>query len=74
MRVAGSMLRKRDPLAPSELTDTHKRAICQHPEILVLKREKRELMAEMRSLAGTVKNAQSPSHTFIKGTKLSEEK
>ena len=59
MRVAGSMLRKRDPLAPSELTDTHKRAICQHPEIMELKQEKRELMAEMRSLTGTVKNAQT---------------
>ncbi|KAJ5887370.1 hypothetical protein N7495_007411 [Penicillium taxi] len=57
LRVAGSMLRKRDPLAPSKLTNTHRRAICQHPEILQLKREKRELMAEMRSLAGTVKNA-----------------
>ncbi|CAG8005703.1 unnamed protein product [Penicillium nalgiovense] len=34
LRVAGSMLRKRDPLAPSELTDTHKRAICRHPEML----------------------------------------
>lgn len=60
LRVAGSMLRKRDPLAPSELTDTHKRAICRHPEMLELKREKRELMAEMRSLAGTVKNAEKP--------------
>ena len=59
LRVAGSMLRKRDPLAPSQLTDTHKRAICQNSEILELKREKRELMAEMRSLAGTVKNAQN---------------
>ncbi|KAI3287650.1 hypothetical protein DTO002I6_7616 [Penicillium roqueforti] len=60
LRVAGSMLRKRDPLAPSELTDTHKRTICRHPEMLELKREKRELMAEMRSLAGTVKNAEKP--------------
>ncbi|KAI3097945.1 hypothetical protein CBS147333_9183 [Penicillium roqueforti] len=58
LRVAGSMLRKRDPLAPSKLTDTHKRAICRHPGMLELKREKRELMAEMRSLAGTVKNAE----------------
>jgi hypothetical protein len=54
------MLRKRDPLAPSDLTDTHKRAICQHPELLQLRREKRELMAEMRSLSGTVKNAREP--------------
>ncbi|CAG8128817.1 unnamed protein product [Penicillium nalgiovense] len=60
LRVAGSMLRKRDPLAPSELTDTHKRAICRLPEMIELKREKRELMAEMRSLAGTVKNAEKP--------------
>lgn len=51
------MLRKRDPLAPSDLSDGHKRAICQHPDILRLRREKRELMAEMRSLSGTVKNA-----------------
>ncbi|KAJ5438594.1 uncharacterized protein N7458_009592 [Penicillium daleae] len=58
LRVAGSMLRKRDPLATSGLTDVHKRAICQSPEILHLRREKRELMAEMRALAGTVKNAQ----------------
>ena len=57
LRAAGSMLRKRDPLAPSDLTDAHKRAICQHPDILQLRREKRELMAEMRSLSGTVKNA-----------------
>ena len=28
--------------------------------MLALKREKRELMVEMRSLAGTVKNAQKP--------------
>ncbi|KAJ5993329.1 hypothetical protein N7451_009053 [Penicillium sp. IBT 35674x] len=57
VRFAGSMLRKRDVNAPSELTDTHKRAICQNPAILHLRREKRELMAEMRSLAGTIKNA-----------------
>lgn len=60
LRVAGSMLRKRDSLAPSDLTDAHKRAIIQHPEILQLRREKRELMAEMRSLAGTIKNAREP--------------
>ncbi|KAJ5161353.1 hypothetical protein N7492_006745 [Penicillium capsulatum] len=60
LRVAGSMLRKRDLLAPSDLTDTHRRAICQHAEILQLRREKRELMAEMRSLAGTIKNAREP--------------
>lgn len=54
---AGSMLRKRDLSAPSDLTEAHKRAICQNPEILQLRREKRELMAEMRSVAGTIKNA-----------------
>ena len=57
LRFAGSMLRKRDLYAPSQLTDTHKRTICQHPDVLQLRREKRELMAEMRSLAGTIKNA-----------------
>ena len=60
LRAAGSMLRKRDPLAPSDLTDAHKHAICSHPEILQLRREKRELMAEMRSLSGTVKDAREP--------------
>lgn len=60
LRFAGSMLRKRDPYAPSELTDSNKRAICQHPDLLQLRREKRDLMAEMRSLAGTVKNARKP--------------
>lgn len=44
---------KRDPPVLSKLTDVHKRAICQHPEILELIREKTELMVEMRSLAGT---------------------
>ncbi|KAJ6045745.1 uncharacterized protein N7446_012609 [Penicillium canescens] len=57
VRFAGSMLRKRDLSAPSDLTEAHKRAICQNPEILQLRREKRELMAEMRSMAGTIKNA-----------------
>ncbi|KAJ6088896.1 hypothetical protein N7499_004147 [Penicillium canescens] len=52
-----SMLRKRDLSALSDLTEAHKRAICQNPEILQLRREKRELMAEMRSVAGTIKNA-----------------
>ncbi|KAJ5441850.1 hypothetical protein N7491_004256 [Penicillium cf. griseofulvum] len=36
VRFAGSMLRKRDLCAPSELTDTHNRAIRQHPDILQL--------------------------------------
>ncbi|KAF7164504.1 hypothetical protein CNMCM6106_001022 [Aspergillus hiratsukae] len=57
LRVAGSMLRKRDPLAPSDLTDQQKRAICRDPKILELRREQRELMEEMRSLAGTVAKA-----------------
>lgn len=60
LRFAGSMLRKRDPYAPSELTDSQKRAICQHPGLLQLKREKRDLMEEMRSLADTMKNAREP--------------
>ncbi|OJJ62717.1 hypothetical protein ASPSYDRAFT_86371 [Aspergillus sydowii CBS 593.65] len=47
MRAAGSMLRKRDPLAPADLTDAQKRTIYQNPEILELRREKRELMEEM---------------------------
>lgn len=34
VRFAGSMLRKRDLSAPSDLTKTHKRAICQNPGIL----------------------------------------
>lgn len=38
---AGSMLRKRYLYAPYELTDTHKRTISQHPDILQLRREKR---------------------------------
>ena len=54
------MLRKRDPYTPSELTAIHKHAICQHPELLQLQQEKRELMAEMQSLASSVKNAQTP--------------
>ncbi|KAJ5473965.1 hypothetical protein N7475_003531 [Penicillium sp. IBT 31633x] len=57
VRFAGSMLRKRDLSAPSDLTEAHKRAICQNPGILQLRREKRELMAEMRSVAGTIKSA-----------------
>ncbi|KAL1885235.1 hypothetical protein Plec18167_001892 [Paecilomyces lecythidis] len=57
LRAAGSMLRKRDTLAPSNLTDEHRRAICRHPDILQLRREKRELREDMRSLAGTIKKA-----------------
>jgi hypothetical protein len=51
------MLRKRDPLAPSGLTDQQKCAICRDPRILELRREQRELKEEMRSLAGTVAKA-----------------
>ncbi|PYH89774.1 hypothetical protein BO71DRAFT_464394 [Aspergillus ellipticus CBS 707.79] len=60
LRAAGSMLRKRDPLAPSDLTEAQRRAICQNPEILELRREKRELKEEMRSLAGTMEKAREP--------------
>ncbi|KAJ0415015.1 hypothetical protein BJY00DRAFT_327273 [Aspergillus carlsbadensis] len=60
LRVAGSMLRKRDPLAPSGLTDAQKRTVCQHPKVLELRREKRELMEEMRSLASTIRKAREP--------------
>lgn len=52
------MLRKRDPLAPSGLTNQQKRAIYQDPRILELRQEQRELKKEMRSLASTVVNAQ----------------
>ncbi|OJJ62706.1 hypothetical protein ASPSYDRAFT_65810 [Aspergillus sydowii CBS 593.65] len=47
LRVAGSMLRKRDPRAPSDLTDAQKRSIRQNPEVLELRREKRELIEEI---------------------------
>ncbi|KAJ5778330.1 hypothetical protein N7520_001576 [Penicillium odoratum] len=60
IRFAGSMLRKRDVQAPYELSNTHKRAICQNPDLLQLRREKRELGAEMRSLAGSIKKARVP--------------
>jgi hypothetical protein len=72
VRFAGSMLRKRDICAPSELTDTHKLAIRQHPDILQLRREKKELMAEMRSLAGTIKNARNRFRACIKDMKMSK--
>jgi hypothetical protein len=59
VQAAGSMLRKRDLSAPSsELTEEQRRAICQDPRILELSREKREVMEEMRSLAGTKKKAE----------------
>lgn len=74
LRFAGSMLRKRDVHAPSELTDTHKRAICQNPDLLQLRREKRELYAEMRSLAGTIKNARkSFPHLYRKHEDVKKE-
>ncbi|OJJ83717.1 uncharacterized protein ASPGLDRAFT_1491754 [Aspergillus glaucus CBS 516.65] len=60
LRLAGSMLRKRDLSAPYDLTDGQRRAICQKPTILELRREKRELIEEMRSLAGTVQNVKEP--------------
>ncbi|KAI2860365.1 hypothetical protein CBS76997_11373 [Aspergillus niger] len=60
LRLAGSMLRKRDPLAPSDLTDAQKVTICQHPKVIELRREKRELMEQMRSLAGTIGQAKEP--------------
>ncbi|KAL2829035.1 hypothetical protein BDW59DRAFT_170777 [Aspergillus cavernicola] len=47
LRVAESMLRKRDPLALSILTDAQKHTICQTPEVLELRQEKRELIEEM---------------------------
>lgn len=74
LRFAGSMLRKRDVHAPSELTDTHKRAICQNPDLLRLRREKRDLYAEMRSLAGTIKNARLPfPHLYQKHEDVKKE-
>jgi hypothetical protein len=47
-------------VAPSDLTDEQRCAIRQHSEILDLRREKRELYEEMRSLTGTIQNAQEP--------------
>ncbi|OXV07294.1 hypothetical protein Egran_04941, partial [Elaphomyces granulatus] len=55
-RAAG-MLRKRDPLAPSDLNDDQIQTIRRHPRILELRWEKREFKEEMRSLAGTIQNA-----------------
>ena len=60
LQRAAGMLRNRDPLAPSNITDEQLRAICRHPEILELRREKRELKEEMWSLAGTIQNAWNP--------------
>ncbi|ODM19121.1 hypothetical protein SI65_05738 [Aspergillus cristatus] len=59
LQRAAGMLRNRDPLAPSNITDEQLRAIRRHPEILELRREKRELKEEMRSLAGTIQNTRN---------------
>jgi hypothetical protein len=56
-RAAG-MLKNRDPMAPAGLTDEQMGAIRRHPEVLGLRRKKEELKEEMRSLAGTIQNAQ----------------
>ncbi|KAL3428577.1 hypothetical protein BDV09DRAFT_190833 [Aspergillus tetrazonus] len=47
LRVAGSMLRKWDPLAPSNLTDAQKDSIHQNPRVLELRQEKRKLIEEI---------------------------
>ncbi|KAJ5708139.1 hypothetical protein N7488_007940 [Penicillium malachiteum] len=66
IRFAGSMLRK--------LSNTHKRAICQNPDLLQLRREKRELGAEMRSLAGSIKKARVPfPHPYQKHENVNKE-
>ena len=57
MSFFSDRLRKRDPLAPSDLTDAQKVTICQHPKVIELRREKRKLMEQMRSLAGTIGKA-----------------
>jgi hypothetical protein len=56
----GKHARKRDPFALSDLTDAQKRTIRQYPKVLELRREKREPMEEMRSLAGTIGKAREP--------------
>ena len=69
------MLRKRDLSAPSSvLTEEQRRAICQDPRILELRRAKREAMEEMRSLAGTKKKAQNLfPHLYEKHESLCKE-
>ena len=65
LHATGSMLRKRDSLALSNLTNAHKHAICQNPDILQLRQEKRELTADMWSLSDTIMNAwESLSHLY----------
>ncbi|EED15808.1 conserved hypothetical protein [Talaromyces stipitatus ATCC 10500] len=75
LQAAGSMLRKRDLSAPSsELTEEQRRTICQDPRIVELKRAKREVMEEMRSLAGTKKNArQTFPHLYQRHESLCKE-
>ncbi|KAF5015788.1 hypothetical protein F66182_12752, partial [Fusarium sp. NRRL 66182] len=75
LQAAGSMLRKRDLSAPSSvLTEEQRRAICQDPRILELRRAKREAMEEMRSLAGTKKKAQNLfPHLYEKHESLCKE-
>jgi hypothetical protein len=59
------MLRKRVPLALSNLTGAQKYTMCQNPEVLELRQEKRELMEEMQSLANLVRKARdSPPHPY----------
>ena len=50
LQRAAGMLRNRDPLAPSNITNEQLQAIRQHPEILKLRREKQELKEEMSQL------------------------
>ncbi|RAO74324.1 uncharacterized protein BHQ10_010336 [Talaromyces amestolkiae] len=75
LQAAGSMLRKRDLSAPSSvLTEEQRRAVCQDPRILELRRAKREVMEEMRSLAGTKKKAEKPfPHLYQKHESLCKE-
>ncbi|KUL81536.1 hypothetical protein ZTR_10660 [Talaromyces verruculosus] len=75
VRAAGSMLRKRDPTAPSsELTEKQRRTICQDPRIVELRQAKREAMEEMRSLAGTKKKArQTFPHLYQRHESLCKE-
>jgi hypothetical protein len=47
LQVAGSMLRKWDPLALSNLTNAQKNSIRQNPRVLELRQKKRELIEEM---------------------------
>lgn len=63
LRRAAGMLKNRDPLAPSDLTNEQLQAIRLHPKILELRREKMELKGEMRSLAGTVESVSLTSTT-----------